>query len=483
MVQDVSAFRTGVVNLTGGGFPEQLQSAQVSADYFRLFGATPLPRPHLHAAGGPAAGREGRACSATASGHRRFAADPQILGKTISLGGDPHVVIGVIEPGFRFPRIRPRARCVGGLSTRSQPHGSGPLLQRRRAPEARRDAGAGEGAAEGFGRGVSGASIPTALRANQGFSVEPMREAMVSNVRSSLLVLVGAVSFRAADCVRERGQSAAGARRRAAARDRDPRGDRRGPRRASSGNCLRRACCSRWPGRWLGTVLGIVGIRALLSVNTANLPRVGRGRRAGRGGLARSGVHDSGRRCVTGILFGLIPALQTSRPDLSATLKESGGRVRHRLPPQQGAHDAGGQRSGARGGAAGGRGPADPHLAGAGRGEAGLRRRERAHHANVDRRAAVREVGGGGSDAARRRRARYAHSRSDDRERHLLRAAGRRLRAAVPRHGAAAHRRAIPWRRRLADGLARLSSKCSRSRWCAAALSPSATTAPRRRWW
>src|SRR5919206_2543042 len=40
VVQDVSAFRTGVANLTGNGFPEQLQSGQVSADFFRLFGAT-----------------------------------------------------------------------------------------------------------------------------------------------------------------------------------------------------------------------------------------------------------------------------------------------------------------------------------------------------------------------------------------------------------------------------------------------------------
>src|SRR5205085_3157631 len=39
VVQDVAAFRTGVVNWTGGDFPEQLRSAQVSADYFRLFGA------------------------------------------------------------------------------------------------------------------------------------------------------------------------------------------------------------------------------------------------------------------------------------------------------------------------------------------------------------------------------------------------------------------------------------------------------------
>ena len=39
VVQDVSAYRTGVVNYTGGSFPEQLRSGQVSADFFRLFGA------------------------------------------------------------------------------------------------------------------------------------------------------------------------------------------------------------------------------------------------------------------------------------------------------------------------------------------------------------------------------------------------------------------------------------------------------------
>ena len=39
VVQDGAAFRTGIVNYTGGALPEQLRSAQVSADYFKLFGA------------------------------------------------------------------------------------------------------------------------------------------------------------------------------------------------------------------------------------------------------------------------------------------------------------------------------------------------------------------------------------------------------------------------------------------------------------
>ena len=38
IVQDVSAFNTGVMNYTGGSFPEQLRSGRVSADFFKLVG-------------------------------------------------------------------------------------------------------------------------------------------------------------------------------------------------------------------------------------------------------------------------------------------------------------------------------------------------------------------------------------------------------------------------------------------------------------
>ena len=78
VVQDVAAFRTGVVNLTGGDVPEQLPSAQVSADYFRLFGA-PDPRGRTFTSEEDLAAR--RLASLLISHgfwDRRFAADPQI---------------------------------------------------------------------------------------------------------------------------------------------------------------------------------------------------------------------------------------------------------------------------------------------------------------------------------------------------------------------------------------------------------------------
>jgi ABC-type lipoprotein release transport system permease subunit len=65
-------------------------------------------------------------------------------------------------------------------------------------------------------------------------------------------------------------------------------------------------------GAVLGSVLGVVGIRALLSVNTAGLPRVGR-----EGALLnldwRVLIFTMGIALLTAIVFGLIPALQASR--------------------------------------------------------------------------------------------------------------------------------------------------------------------------
>ena len=230
VVQDVSAFRTGVVNLTGGAFPEQLQSAQVSADYFRLFGATPM------FAAAPS--RRRRTCrngeKVVVLSHgfwtRRFAADPQMIGKTISLGGDPYVVIGILAPGFDFRDFGLPPDVWVPFQLDPNPTDQGHYFHGRRAAEARRDAGAGEGAAEAFRRGFPAEVSDGALGNNQGFGVEPIREATGEQRAFVAAGAGGRGELRAADCVRECGESAAGARGRPAARDRDPGGDRRRPR-------------------------------------------------------------------------------------------------------------------------------------------------------------------------------------------------------------------------------------------------------------
>jgi putative ABC transport system permease protein len=77
-------------------------------------------------------------------------------------------------------------------------------------------------------------------------------------------------------------------------------------------------------GGALGLFLGLVGVRALLAANPGNIPRIGEHGAA----IAmdwRLLVFAASISLLTGVLFGLIPALDVSRADLSATLKEGGG--------------------------------------------------------------------------------------------------------------------------------------------------------------
>ena len=73
------------------------------------------------------------------------------------------------------------------------------------------------------------------------------------------------------------------------------------------------------------SALGVLGIRALLSINTAGMPRIGQD-----GVLVgldwRVLLFTAALSIGTGILFGLLPALQSSRTDLTTALKDSTGR-------------------------------------------------------------------------------------------------------------------------------------------------------------
>lgn len=99
VVQDGAAFRTGVVNYTGGELPEQLRSAQVSADYFKLFGA-PVIRGRTFSAEEDRPNGERVAVISENLWRRRFNGDDKVIGQPLSLSGDQYTVIGVI--GFSF---------------------------------------------------------------------------------------------------------------------------------------------------------------------------------------------------------------------------------------------------------------------------------------------------------------------------------------------------------------------------------------------
>lgn len=193
VVEDVAAYRSNVVNYTGGGFPEQLRASQVSARYFRLFGA-PL---HSGRTFGPDEDRPGGERVAVLSHGlwtRRFGSDPAVMAKTISLSGDPYTVIGIIGPRFDVEEFGPPPELWIPFQLDPGTNDQGHYFQ----VAGRLKAGVPLEQAKAR-LALSGSAynrkFPNALQPNQGFGVETLRDAAVGDVRTTLWILLGAVAF------------------------------------------------------------------------------------------------------------------------------------------------------------------------------------------------------------------------------------------------------------------------------------------------
>jgi predicted permease len=124
---EIGACRTWAFNLTGNDFPEALSGAYVSASLFRVLGVKPiLGRTFLDEE--DRLGNNRVAVIGHGLWQRRFGANPSLIGKTIQVDGESHIVVGVMPPDFDFHWIRkPR----GVWSDILIPHGPPSELQDR----------------------------------------------------------------------------------------------------------------------------------------------------------------------------------------------------------------------------------------------------------------------------------------------------------------------------------------------------------------
>jgi putative ABC transport system permease protein len=329
--QDVAAYRFSLVNLTGTGDPQQLAAGQVSADFFRLFGA-PVIAGRTFTANEDLPGSGHVVVLSEGFWKQRFGGDPAIVGQTLSLNSEPYVILGILGP-FDTEAIQsqsgpPQVWIPFQIDPQSAMQGHFFMAAGRLTPRttpAVADAQL-QVAAKEFRT-----QFPTALGPKDAFGSRPLQDVVVGNVRSSLLVLMGAVTFvlliacaNVANLLMVR----ATVRQREIAI--------RAAIGAGRGRIVRQLLVESvtlsMAGGVLGLALGVIGIRALLALGPANIPRIG---------VNGSAVGIDWRvlaftvavSVVTGLIFGLFPALRASRADLSTTLKESGGQsggnIRH----------------------------------------------------------------------------------------------------------------------------------------------------------
>jgi putative ABC transport system permease protein len=313
--QDVAAYSsTGGMNLTGA-VPEQVHGVHVSEAFFRLFGARFVEgRGFTPAEDSPHGGNV-----AVISGglwKRKFGSDPQLAGKTISIASQPYTVVGVTSPDFDTdPSADLWIPYQFDPNTHDQAHYF--LVAGRLKPGVTLEQGQAQlklAYAE-FRRKYKDASP------DNNFSAKLLKDSVVSDVRSSLLVLIGAVSFvlliACANVANLLMVRAAGRSREFAIRAALGAGRARIVRQLLTESVL-----LALTGGALGLALGLTGVRALLAVSPGDIPRIGEDGSAV--GLDwRVAVFTLGISLLTGILFGLIPALNASKPDLSSSMKES----------------------------------------------------------------------------------------------------------------------------------------------------------------
>ena len=320
--QQVAAYDSGGagMNITGSDHPEQVQAIHVSADYFALFGAPVIAgRTFTAAEDSPHGGHV--AVISYGLWKSRYGASPTAVGSTIQLDGQPYLIVGII--GRKFATDSPADLWVPfqfDLNSQDMAHYflvTARLKPGVTVPQANAQL---KLAADQYRRMYG----PMSMGPGFGFSVESLQEAAIGDTRFPLLVLMSAVGFvlliacaNVANLLLARASS----RKREFA-TRAALGAGRGP---IIRQLLTESLTLSLTGGALGLVLGFAAVRFLLAINPGDIPRIGED---GSGVTLDPIVllFTLGISLVTGILFGLFPAISASRTNLVASLNENGSR-------------------------------------------------------------------------------------------------------------------------------------------------------------
>ena len=314
----IAAFTPADFSLQATDSPQRINGAGVSHNFFDLLGVAPLMgRGFVEGEDQP--GNNHVVVISEQLWRRNYGADPQIVGKEITLSGENFTVVGVMSSGFRLP-----SRMIGAADAWV------PLVFSQNQLANR-----GSHWLATFGRLKPGVSLEHAQEQmsaigsrleqqypnqQQGRNIKlvPMQEDAVRSVRPALLILLGAVGFvlliactNVANLLLAR---AAGRRREIAIRSALGAGRGRLVRQFLTESLILSAM-----GGAAGLLISKWGVDGLVALAAGILPRAGEVALDGRVVIFTVGVS-----LLTGLIFGLAPALQVSRADVQDALKEGG---------------------------------------------------------------------------------------------------------------------------------------------------------------
>jgi putative ABC transport system permease protein len=327
LFENLAAFEAISFNLEGKGEPERLAGARVSSDLFATLGVEPiqgrgfLPQEEQ-------VGHERVALLAYGLWQRRFASEQAILGQTITLDGQPYTIVGIMPSGFGFPK---GAEMPPYLRLSPQSEIWTPLAF---------DAGQIANRTGNMDLAVIGRVKPNvtlhqahremdniALRLEQqypqtdagfGVSLVSLQEQAVGKLEQPLLVLFGAVIFvLLIACVNVANLLLA----RASTRTKEVaiRQALGAARTRLFRQLITESVILSLIGGGIGLLSGLWLVKLLVSTIPENMPRI---KEAGLD--PRVVVFTMLLSLFTGIIFGLIPALQVSRIDVLSGLKQEG---------------------------------------------------------------------------------------------------------------------------------------------------------------
>lgn len=314
---EFATFWYGSVILTGSGEAERLPVGVVDVSLLPLLGVTPgLGRNFVPEEAVP--GQDDAAVLSHALWQRRFGGDPGVVGRSIVLDGSSYTVVGVLPAEFRLPRdfTSPPTQLLVPLAPDPTPDPQNihymdalaSLAPGVRLEEAR---AAMRTVAERVKAEIG--TLP------ESYTVElmPLREEIVGDIRPALFILLGAVALVLLIAC---GNVANLLLARAEMRGREV--ATRAALGAARGRLFRQLLTESLLlagiGGGLGLLIAIWGSEALLRLSPANLPRIDEV-----GPDLRVLLFTAAVSMLTGVIFGILPAMRGARGDLQAVLREA----------------------------------------------------------------------------------------------------------------------------------------------------------------